>query len=140
MLLGKRVRDFASCCGARMRMRHSKPAVQPSYARVRRIVASSTIALLLVKMLSTPRSAASAPLCGGCELSLRIGYTYHFWGRTGGLVLPVTVTWDQGRYEVGVFRMTTDQRLYEDLWGKTRVLAEPYYRHRKEVPDRDSAS
>jgi hypothetical protein len=42
-------------------------------------------------------------------------------------VIPATLTFDQGRYEVGVFRMTTRQMLFEDIWGKTRVLAEPYW-------------
>ena len=127
MPLGKCVRDFASRCRARMRIRHSKTALQPSHARVRRIVVSFNLALLLVKMLSMPCGAASAAVCGGCELSLGIGDTYHFWGRTGGLVLPATLTWDQGRYEVGVFRMASDQKLYEDTWGRSRVLAEPYW-------------
>jgi hypothetical protein len=40
-------------------------------------------------------------------------------GQMGGLVLPATLTWGQGRYEVGIFRCTTDQRLYEES-GETR--------------------
>ena len=87
-----------------------------------------TIGLLwTVALLSRPCAADSAVICGGCELSLGVGDTYHLWGRTGGLVLPATLTWGHGQYEVGVFRMSTAQKLYEDIWGKTRVLAEPYW-------------
>jgi hypothetical protein len=89
---------------------------------------SLTIGLLwTVALLSRPCAADSAVICGGCELSFGVGDTYHFWGRTGGLVLPATLTWGNGEYEVGVFRISTAQKLYEDLWGKTRVLAEPYW-------------
>jgi hypothetical protein len=89
---------------------------------------SLTIGLLCtVALLSRPCAADSAVICGGCELSLGVGDTYHFWGRTGGLVLPATLTWGHSQYEIGVFRMSTAQKLYEDIWGKTRVLAEPYW-------------
>jgi len=108
-------------------MRYAKRAVPSSRARARRVIAPLTIAMLWLKMLSAASAAATLDFCGGCEPSLGIGGTYHFWGRTGGLVLPATLTWDQGRYELGVFRFASAQTLYEDAWGKTRVLAEPYW-------------
>ena len=84
-------------------------------------------ALLAVAMVPAYGEAARGDICDGCELLLGLGYTYHFWGETGGFVLPATLSLEQGRYEVGVFRMTSDQTLYEDLWGKSRVLAKPYW-------------
>jgi len=61
----------------------------------------------------TPQSAPAEPICAICEIQIGLGGTYHFWGSTGGVVLPVTVTWSQNRYEVGVFRFTTSQTLSE---------------------------
>ena len=110
-----------------MRARYSKPPVKSSRPSALRIAASITILVVLLNVLAAPSAAASSDLCGGCQLSLGVGDTYHYWGRMGGLVLPATLTWDQGRYEVGIFRFTTDQRLYEDIWGRTRMLAEPYW-------------
>ena len=106
-----------------MRMRYSKPPVNLPDSRAPRIAAPITILIFLLNMLAVPSAAAGSDLCGGCELSLGV------WGhgQMGGLVLPATLTWDQGRYEVGIFRFTTDQRLYEDIWRKTRMLAEPYW-------------
>jgi hypothetical protein len=47
-------------------------------------------------------------------------------GRTGGLALPATLTWDPGKYELGIFRFLSRQTLFEENWRTTRVLAEPY--------------
>lgn len=88
----------------------------------------ATIALLWTLTLLPGRCAAdAAAFCGGCQLSLGVGDTYHYWGRMGGPVIPATLTWEEGRYEVGIFRFTTEQKLYEDLWGRTRMLAGPYW-------------
>ncbi|HWW32595.1 MAG TPA: hypothetical protein VNY70_04440, partial [Steroidobacteraceae bacterium] len=57
-------------------------------------------------------------LCGG---------TYHFWGATGGVVLPVTVNWSDGRYELGFFRVTTQQLLDDHARREARVMADPYW-------------
>jgi hypothetical protein len=110
-----------------MRTSHSKPAVRPTRTRARRLIAPVAIAIFLLRMFTAPCAAAASVPCGGCELSLGVGDTYHFWGRTGGVVIPATLTWDEGRYELGMFRFASGQNLYEDMWGKTRVLAEPYW-------------
>jgi hypothetical protein len=87
---------------------------------------SLTIGLLwTVALLFRPCVADSAVICGGCELSLGVGDTYHLWGRTGGLVLPATLTWGHGQYEVGVFRMSTAQKLYEDIGEKPECSPSP---------------
>jgi hypothetical protein len=86
------------------------------------------VALLLAVGMAPGRCrGASLAVCNGCDLFLGIGNTYHFWGDTGGLVIPVTLTLDDGRYELGLFRMTSRQTLFEDIWEKTRVMAEPYW-------------
>lgn len=85
------------------------------------------MAALVGIAISPAHAATDGPLCNGCQLFLGVGDTYHYWGRMGGLVVPITFTWGDGRYEFGVFRFTTAQKLYEDQWGQTRLLAEPYW-------------
>lgn len=66
-------------------------------------------------------------LCGYCRMSAGIGETYHFWARTGGIVVPVTLTWDHDRYELGAFRFTTRQELEYDGDAPDRRVARPYW-------------
>jgi hypothetical protein len=56
-----------------------------------------------------------------------MGGTYHFWASTGSLVLPVSVIWDENRYEFGIFRFTTQQLLRLPGTGDARPLANPYW-------------
>lgn len=56
-----------------------------------------------------------------------LGGTYHFWGTTGGVVLPVTVNWNDSRYELGLFRVTTQQLLDDHAYREARVMADPYW-------------
>jgi Lipid A 3-O-deacylase (PagL) len=72
--------------------------------------------------------AAESPLpCDGCELRLGVGGTYHFWGRTGGAVIPATLIFDHDRYELGVFRMASRQTVGASDPHASRLLAEPYW-------------
>lgn len=73
------------------------------------------------------RSADAQSLCASCEVQIGLGGTYHFWGATGGVVLPVSVTWSENRYELGFFRVTTQQMLHEREARYERVMAEPYW-------------
>jgi Lipid A 3-O-deacylase (PagL) len=102
--------------------------LRPWRVHARRKYPGVVFALLLALWIS-PGSCGTATLpgCHDCDLSLGFGGTYHFWGRTGGFVLPATLTWDRGRYEVGLFRMTSEQTLFESRLGQTRVVAEPYW-------------
>jgi len=65
--------------------------------------------------------------CGSCQLFLGIGGTYHYWARNGGIVAPFILDWSEGRYELGVFRITTPQM--EELYGiaPARRFASPYW-------------
>jgi lipid A 3-O-deacylase PagL len=82
-------------------------------------------ASLFVLLVSVIRPANAEPLCASCEIQLGVGGTYHFWGSTDGVVLPLTVSWDENRYEVGVFRMASRQTLSKD--GTSQALADPYW-------------
>jgi hypothetical protein len=82
--------------------------------------------LLLVGAAHAPRSADAQSLCESCEVQVGLGGTYHFWGTTGGVVLPVMVTWSENRYELGFVRVTTQQTLRESRSHNTR-LADPYW-------------
>src|SRR6266550_2971653 len=87
------------------------------------------IALLLLLVCAdyAPRSANAQSFCGGCEVQIGLGGTYHYWGTTGGTVVPVSVTWSESRYELGFFRVTGQQTLHDRASQNQRVLADPYW-------------
>jgi hypothetical protein len=80
---------------------------------------------LLVCAACAPRFAQS--LCESCEVQVGLGGTYHYWGTTGGVVLPVAVTWSENRYELGFVRVTTQQTLRQPGSRNERLMAEPYW-------------
>jgi hypothetical protein len=67
--------------------------------------------LVLVCAMWVPRPVKAEPLCESCEVQMGVGGTYHFWGGTDGVVLPLTVSWHESRYEAGVFRMASTQKV-----------------------------
>jgi len=73
---------------------------------------------------SQPAQAQS--LCDSCDVMAGAGGTYHFWGATGGVVVPVTLTWSANRYEFGFFRVTTEQTLAYHYQRYAHVVAQPY--------------
>jgi hypothetical protein len=86
----------------------------------------------IVLAFALSAGCAPAPLraqswCQSCEVQVGYGGTYHYWGTTGGVVLPVTVNWSDSRYELGFFRITTQQVLYDSHYRHGRVLAQPYW-------------
>jgi hypothetical protein len=84
--------------------------------------------VLLVWAGYAPRPADAQSLCESCEVQIGLGGTYHYWGTTGSLVLPVTVTWSEDRYEFGVIRFTTDQLLpLPGTHKEERRMADPYW-------------
>jgi hypothetical protein len=94
--------------------------------RVKALIQSAAIALLLCTGW-VPRPTSAQSLCESCELQVGIGDTYHFWGTTGGVVLPVTLNWSEGRYEFGVFRISTRQVLYDAHYRYGHLMADPYW-------------
>jgi Lipid A 3-O-deacylase (PagL) len=94
--------------------------------RVKALIHSATVALLLSAGYA-PRFATAQSLCESCELQIGIGETYHFWGTTGGVVLPITLNWSDGRYELGLFRLSRRQILYDEHYPNGRLMADPYW-------------
>jgi hypothetical protein len=85
------------------------------------------VLVLLVCGDYAPRSAVAQSFCASCEVQIGLGGTYHYWGTTGGTVLPVSVTWSESRYELGFFRVTTQQTLHDRASHNERVMADPYW-------------
>jgi Lipid A 3-O-deacylase (PagL) len=99
---------------------------QTSHISAPAIIKLALLALLVCAECA-PRSAFADPGCESCELAVGVGGTYHYWGTTGSLVLPVTVTWSEGRYEFGVFRFTDTQLLPLPGTHRARQMANPYW-------------
>ena len=98
----------------------------PGELRVRALIRSAWI-VLLVSAGCVPRFVDAQSLCDSCEVQIGIGGTYHFWGTTGGVVLPVTVNWSDSRYELGFFRVATQQVLDDAHYRHGRLMADPYW-------------
>jgi hypothetical protein len=94
--------------------------------RVKALIHSAAMALLLIAGYG-PRFASAESLCESCELQIGIGDTYHFWGTTGGVVIPITLNWSDGRYELGLFRLSRRQILYDAHYLQGRLMADPYW-------------
>src|SRR5215813_10470106 len=94
--------------------------------RVKALIHSVGMALLLIAGYA-PGFGSAASLCESCELQIGIGDTYHFWGTTGGVVLPLTLNWSDSRYELGLFRLSTRQILYDAHNRGGRLMANPYW-------------
>ena len=87
----------------------------------------SAATTLLLSAACTPRFASAESLCESCELQVGIGETYHFWGSTGGVVIPITLNWSDSRYELGLFSLSRRQILYSARYPQGRVMADPYW-------------
>jgi hypothetical protein len=96
------------------------------HIRVKALIHSVGMALLLIAGYA-PRFGCAASLCESCELQIGIGDTYHFWGTTGGVVLPITLNWSDSRYELGLFRLSTRQILYDTRYPHGHLMAYPYW-------------
>ncbi len=81
----------------------------------------------LLMVIATSAQAVQPSICGDCQIQLGLGGTYHFWSSTGGLVVPLTVIWDEDRYEVGLFRMAGSQVFYDDREHRAHQTATPYW-------------
>jgi hypothetical protein len=128
-----------SCNGAResarplregVRELHGYEAPQRASRKARGAAAILTriAALVLLVCAGYPtRPADAQPFCESCEVQVGLGGTYHYWGATGSLVLPVSVTWSENRYEFGVFRFTNSQLLELPGTHRERHMAYPYW-------------
>jgi hypothetical protein len=90
------------------------------------------LAVVLAAMVASAagpaaRAADLSSFCADCQVQLGIGGTYHFWARTGSLVVPLTMVFDQDRYEIGAFRMASSQGFYDSTFGAQVHFANPYW-------------
>ena len=65
-------------------------------------------------------------LCRQCEFQVGMGGTYHSFESTGGEVIPITMTWAGGRWELGVFHFSEQVSADNDP-GADRLVARPYW-------------
>jgi hypothetical protein len=73
------------------------------------------------------QSAGAHAFCESCEVQVGLGETYHYWATTGSLVLPVSVSWSQNRYEFGAFRFASQQLLPWPGTHEERHASDPYW-------------
>jgi hypothetical protein len=85
------------------------------------------VLLLLVCATCASLSAHAQSFCDTCEVEVGLGGTYHFWAETGSLVLPVSLTWSDNRYELAAFRFTDQQLLPYPGTHRARLMADPYW-------------
>ncbi|HEY6125923.1 MAG TPA: acyloxyacyl hydrolase [Steroidobacteraceae bacterium] len=64
--------------------------------------------------------------CDDCEFQIGVGGTYHSFEGTEGVVIPVTVTWDRSRWELGVFHFS-EQTSSNNFENVEQVVARPYW-------------
>src|SRR5260370_41965915 len=83
--------------------------------------------LLLVCAACAPRPAGAQSFCDSCQVQVGLGGTDHYWGTTGSLVLPVTLTWSDNRYELAAFRFTDTQLIPLPGTHRERLIAGPYW-------------
>jgi len=68
----------------------------------------------------------SRSICRSCEFHLGVGGTYHSFENTGGVVIPMTVSWDRNRWELGIFHFG-EQTSDDNHDNVERVVAQPYW-------------
>jgi Lipid A 3-O-deacylase (PagL) len=77
--------------------------------------------------LAAPQARAD-DFCATCELQLGIGATYHFWGYTHSLVVPVAFNFDHDRWELAAFRFASGQHYHDSTFYNVDVpFANPYW-------------
>jgi hypothetical protein len=65
--------------------------------------------------------------CDSCEVHLGVGGTYHSFKGTRGVVLPLSVTWHENRYEFGIYRFASTQSSDDNDEHVERLVARPYW-------------
>ena len=84
-------------------------------------------------LLAAAGAALAAPnvragdFCATCEVQLGFGATYHYWGTTHGLVVPMILNFDHDRWELGAFRFVKGQEFFDSTFGVDVRFATPYW-------------
>jgi hypothetical protein len=83
-------------------------------------------AVLVTSAAARAAGSDAANTLDAAAIGVGVGRSFTTWDTRGVLVLPLTVSFDEDRYELAAFRLTGTQR--DVPWpGVTRVLAEPYW-------------
>lgn len=69
----------------------------------------------------------AAEFCASCEVQLGLGATYHFWGYTHSVVIPVVLNFGEDRWEFGAFRFPSSQRFFDSTFDVNVRFATPYW-------------
>jgi Lipid A 3-O-deacylase (PagL) len=99
----------------------------PHNATVFALILRIGVLALVICLGCALRLAHAQDFCQSCEVQLGLGGTYHYWGTTGSLVLPVSLTWSDNRYELAAFRFTDQQLLPLPGMHRERLMANPYW-------------
>ena len=99
----------------------------PHNATVFALILRIGLTALGVCLGCAPRLVQAQDFCQSCEVQVGLGGTYHYWGTTGSLVLPVSLTWSDNRYELAAFRFTNQQLLPLPGTHRGRLMADPYW-------------
>jgi hypothetical protein len=97
------------------------------HATVFALIVQIGVPALGVCLGSVPRLAQAQDFCQSCEVQVGLGGTYHYWGTTGSLVLPVSLTWSDNRYELAAFRFADQQLAPFPGTHRERLMADPYW-------------
>jgi hypothetical protein len=79
--------------------------------------------------LAAPRVRA-ADFCSSCEIQLGVGATYHYWGYTHSLVVPLAFNFGRdrwGSWELAAFRFPSRQNYYSTTFRWWVYYADPYW-------------
>ena len=76
--------------------------------------------------MAASRNSDRGSICASCEFQVGMGGTYHSFESTGGDVIPLTLTWNGGRWEVGVFHFS-EQTSADNDENVERLVARPYW-------------
>jgi hypothetical protein len=85
------------------------------------------VALAVVATPAARAADTASSFCATCELQFGLGGTFHYWGTTHSLVIPMALNFDEDRYEFGAFRFTGPQRFFDPAFNYHVQFAEPYW-------------
>lgn len=83
----------------------------------------------VLAVLGAPATSAAdgSSFWSRCELQTGFGATYHYWGWTHSPVVPIIVTLDDDRWELGAFRIPRNQTFYDETFVYQVHFANPYW-------------
>jgi Lipid A 3-O-deacylase (PagL) len=111
--------ESRSIAGMELALAHNAP--------ICKLILRIALPALGLCLAGAPQLAPAQEFCQSCEVQVGLGGTYHYWGTTGSLVLPVSLTWSDNRWELAAFRFTNEQLLPFPGTHRERRIADPYW-------------